>query len=33
MRFLTKRIEAAGFQVCRFSFCTICGTISMSSKS
>nr|DAL44136.1 MAG TPA_asm: hypothetical protein [Caudoviricetes sp.] len=25
--FFTKRIEAAGFRVCRFSFCTICGII------
>jgi hypothetical protein len=23
MRFLTKRIEAAGFRVCRFSFCAV----------
>nr|DAM91374.1 MAG TPA: NifQ [Caudoviricetes sp.] len=27
MRFFTKRIEAAGFRVCRFSFCTDCGII------
>lgn len=27
MRFLTKRIEAAGFRVCRFSFCTNYGII------
>nr|DAG61578.1 MAG TPA: anaerobic nitric oxide reductase flavorubredoxin [Caudoviricetes sp.]DAJ19725.1 MAG TPA: anaerobic nitric oxide reductase flavorubredoxin [Siphoviridae sp. cthBp9] len=27
MRFLVKRVEAAGFRVCRFSFCTICGII------
>nr|DAD84479.1 MAG TPA: hypothetical protein [Myoviridae sp. ctCjb12] len=32
MRFLTKRIEAAGFRVCRFSFCTNCGIISMQSS-
>nr|DAF72657.1 MAG TPA: hypothetical protein [Caudoviricetes sp.] len=30
MRFLVKRIEAAGFRVCRFSFCTICGILYCS---
>nr|DAL31015.1 MAG TPA_asm: hypothetical protein [Caudoviricetes sp.] len=25
--FSRKRIEAAGFRVCRFSFCTDCGII------
>nr|DAZ29398.1 MAG TPA: hypothetical protein [Caudoviricetes sp.] len=33
MRFLTKRIEAAGFRVCRFSFCTICGIITPTKST
>nr|DAK97506.1 MAG TPA: Glutathione-dependent formaldehyde-activating enzyme [Caudoviricetes sp.]DAL68763.1 MAG TPA: Glutathione-dependent formaldehyde-activating enzyme [Caudoviricetes sp.] len=33
MSFCSDNSKAAGFRVCRFSFCTNCGTISMSSKS
>nr|DAZ40192.1 MAG TPA: hypothetical protein [Caudoviricetes sp.] len=29
--FSRKRIEAAGFRVCRFSFCTICGIITSTN--
>nr|DAG21313.1 MAG TPA: putative S-adenosyl-L-methionine-dependent methyltransferase [Caudoviricetes sp.] len=31
MRFLVKCIEAAGFRVCRFSFCTNYGIIILTN--